>query len=306
MTLTRNARAFFLLALFFLSASPGLCGPPLTIQAEEQFGFAKNYFMGKEYFRAIGEFERFLYFFSGDPRAPEAMYGIGAAYFEGEKFPEARKAFADLTARFPESPQATAARFGSCACLGQEEGAHANISCLQGLANARGPAVLDEVCFRLGWAYAREGSWSEARESFARVGQDAREPFQVPLILSRLSEAGTIPQKNPRLAGALAIVPGLGHLYTGRYQDALISLVLNGALIFATVEAFDQDLPALGVATGLLGVGFYAGNIYSAVSSAHKANLAARQNFVHLLEEETRSGPESPEKTFGIGWRVPF
>ena len=48
--------------------------------------------------------------------------------------------------------------------------------------------------------------------------------------------------------------------------------MVNGGLIWAAWESFDNELYALGSVITVVGFGFYAGNIYGAVSSAHKVN----------------------------------
>jgi TM2 domain-containing membrane protein YozV len=92
--------------------------------------------------------------------------------------------------------------------------------------------------------------------------------------------------KDPTVAGVLAIVPGAGHLYCERPRDALISFLLNGALIYAAYEAFDEDLEVLGAVIAFFELSFYAGNIYSAVSSAHKYNRDEKNRFLNSLKKE--------------------
>ena len=75
-------------AVFFL-----LWGFPLfafsetavVLKADEQFAFAESYFNQGEYFRAIGEFQRFIHFFPQDERVPTARFKQGESYFKGHK-----------------------------------------------------------------------------------------------------------------------------------------------------------------------------------------------------------------------------
>ena len=95
-------------------------------------------------------------------------------------------------------------------------------------------------------------------------------------------------RKNPGLAGALAIVPGVGYLYCERYQDALIALLVNGGLIWAACEAFHNDLYALVAVITFVEVGFYAGNIYGSVSSAHKYNRKNERQWIDNLRRRLK------------------
>ena len=54
--------------------------------------------------------------------------------------------------------------------------------------------------------------------------------------------------KNPMLAAALAIVPGLGHFYLGHNMKGLAYLVGVGGLQFF---GFDLDLSVIGAAVGV-------------------------------------------------------
>ena len=92
----RIAHYRFLLVIIsfpcFLPPS-SFAGPVITIDADRQFKFAGRYFRAGEYYRAIGEYERFICFFPGDARNELALYKIGLSYFKGEKFEEAINAF---------------------------------------------------------------------------------------------------------------------------------------------------------------------------------------------------------------------
>jgi hypothetical protein len=101
--------------------------------------------------------------------------------------------------------------------------------------------------------------------------------------LEKLEEADEIPEKIPGLAGTLSLIPGAGYLYLGRYRDAATAFLLNAALIGATWEAFDNGNEILGGLLGVVEAGFYSGNIYGSVSSAHKYNRDQVQEFIDGL-----------------------
>jgi hypothetical protein len=84
------------------------------------------------------------------------------------------------------------------------------------------------------------------------------------------------PQKSPLAAGLLSIVPGAGHLYLGEPGVAAAAFLWNGAFLWATVEAFRQHRPGLGVALASVESLFYGGAILGAVSGAQRHNRDAR------------------------------
>ena len=81
------------------------------------------------------------------------------------------------------------------------------------------------------------------------------------------------------------LLPGLGHAYCGRYKDGAIAFVLNGLFIWAAVEAFTQDSNVLGGMLVAVELGWYVGNIYSAVNVAHKHNRKKRDDFRRSLPD---------------------
>ena len=98
----------------------------------------------------------------------------------------------------------------------------------------------------------------------------------------------------------------MGQLYCERYEDALIAFLVNTGLIWATVEAFSNDLYALGSVIGFVGLGFYAGNIYGAVGDAHKFNRRAVRTFSNGLTTRWRVGVLPAPQKDGIGLVLQF
>jgi hypothetical protein len=83
--------------------------------------------------------------------------------------------------------------------------------------------------------------------------------------------------------------------------------------MWAAYESFDQDLNALGGLLSFVGLGFYASNIYGAVSGAHKYNLRHKQRYADQLRLEYLDGlPSAPlpqgrsGDRFVLAFRIPF
>ncbi len=85
-----------------------------------------------------------------------------------------------------------------------------------------------------------------------------------------------IPQKSPAVAGALSVVPGLGHFYLEQWGTGIVAMVWNGAFIFATVDSFAAGRIGQGTLLGLLELVWYGGTIFGAISGAHRFNRDAR------------------------------
>lgn len=92
---------------------------------------------------------------------------------------------------------------------------------------------------------------------------------------SLATEASKQKMKSPFLSGALsAIIPGSGKFYTGYWQDGLISFTIVGTSAWQSYRGFNKQgiKSGYGWVFGLLGTGFYLGNIYGSIKSANKYN----------------------------------
>jgi len=263
--------------------------PKTALDPERQFQFAEQYFQKGEYYRAIGEYERFIYFFPDSDKVELARYRIGLSYLKGERYTEAIQAFNALIELYRNTGYALESylRISEAYVLLK----HYDIA-LTGLKNlitiAPDQEVRDEACYKEGWVYLEMGLWEKARECFEKISSQNRERYNLRHLSIELDSEMPIKEKNPYIAGLLAIIPGAGHLYCERKRDAFISFLLNGAMIYAAYEAFDHDLYALGGVISLFELGFYSGNIYSAVSSAHKYNRDEKSKFLKYLKEHAK------------------
>lgn len=282
---------FFLYLFMFFILLQGLsyAGTVIQIDADTQYDFAEQYFSKGEYSRAVDEYKRFVYFFPGNDRVERAMYQCGMAFYLGRRYADAVASFNEVIDKFIDSELAVKSYFMASEShirLNQYGAAVINLHNLITLSNDAD--VKDEANYRLGWIYVDTASWDNARLYFEKISLPNRDKFRLERLSAELAQEAGIARKNPALAGALSIVPGGGYLYCERYQDALIAFLLNGALIWAAYEAFDNDNNALGALLTFVEVGFYAGNIYGAVGSAHKYNRGKTEQFIENLKAHTQ------------------
>ena len=261
----------------------------IVLDQKRQLQFAEQYFQRGEYYRAIGEYERFIYLFPHAHEVELAKYRIGLSYLRGEHYEQAIQAFYALIEEHQDTTYAFKSYLEISRAYVRLNRYAMALTTLNNLITIVPDRTLrDEAHYLRAWVYLEMGLWNKAAESFEKVSPQNREEFQVEQILVKLKEEVPIKTKNPTLAGLLAVVPGAGHLYCRRKRDALISFLLNGAMIYAAYEAFDNDLVAIGAIIALFELGFYAGNIYSAVSSAHKYNRDAKDRFLDELRAKER------------------
>ena len=275
--------------------------PLMILDADKQFKYAQDLFSAQDYLTAAGEYKRFVYFFPKDPRVELAMYRIGLSHFLDGHYREAIGAFKKLTEQYFETEYSIKSYYRISEAYIKLKAPDQALIDLNNLATiTRNEDVKDEAYYRIAWIYIETASWDEARRYFNKISPKNRQKFELKKISAELNKVSAIPKKNPKLAGVLAVVPGAGYLYCGRYQDALISFLLNGGLIYAAYESFDKGQSALGGVISFVAFGFYSGNIYGSVSSAHKYNRQKTGEFIQHLKNNIKINLSADMKNQGI------
>ena len=244
------------------------------LAAEEVLEFANYLFSQQEYFRAIGEYERFLFLYPDNFQAPNAAFRIVQCYFRGERWQQAVEAADSFLREYPLSSLKWETLFLKARSFGEMgRGEKAREVYRSIIADHPGGPLESEAWYRIGLSYAKEGRWVEADDALRKVGSGDSLYGAAEEVQKIVAEESQVKAKNPALAGFLgALVPGAGHFYCERPRDGTIALVFTGAFAFATYEAFKQDHEGVGVGLAVVTAAFYGGNVYSAVNVAHKYN----------------------------------
>ncbi|MCF8331076.1 MAG: tetratricopeptide repeat protein [Bacteroidales bacterium] len=95
--------------------------------------------------------------------------------------------------------------------------------------------------------------------------------------LMKLSEQGeNLKYKSPLLSGILStVLPGAGKVYTGNWENGLISLIMVSSSAYQSYKGFEKygTESVYGWIFGAIGVGFYFGNIHGSVKAANRYNF---------------------------------
>ncbi|MBI5445476.1 MAG: tetratricopeptide repeat protein [Deltaproteobacteria bacterium] len=252
--------ALVLAAVLFLSgptAHAAEAPPPPPGTEEGVLSFADALLARGESFRAVTEYQRLLHHFPGSAStAARALEGLGKAYAQANRWDEACSAFGRLV---EVAPSAEARSLLGAAFYGGGRYAEAARVFLASNPTPEPDAVLGTL------ALLRSRTVGEAPTG-------ARSALVV--------EYDALPRKSPVLAGGLAAaLPGAGHLYAGRPRDAAASFVLNAAFLWGTWEAVRRDEWALAGILGFFEIGWYSGNVVSAVNGAHQWNRREERRF---------------------------
>ena len=242
--------------------------------ADTTLRFGNYLYSQEEYYRAIGEYKRYLFLAPEGGEAPLAALRIAECYAHGKRWSEALGAVEEFLRAYGSSPLAVQGRMLKARVLvelGRGEEAREELRHL--LETHPGEPLAAEIWYLTAISLARESRWLEADEALRQIGSQSRRFAAAQGMRQVLGEAPTAKQKDPAVAGLLAaVVPGAGHLYCERPGDGAIAFVFTSVFAWATVEAFRQDHEAVGIGLGFIALSFYGGNIFSAVNVAHKYN----------------------------------
>ena len=283
MTFIRVCRGIFLASVLMLVALPARSEPrTLVITDELQLGLAESFMAEGEYYRAITEYKKFLYFFPDAGQIDYVRLQIGMAYYRGGECPQAIESFARVRQHYPSEHFATAAFYeGVCRSrLKNPKAAQDNFERVVAIVPATQQAA--EALAGEALAALDREDWAGSRQALEHLTLDySNTPQGVAAkdALPLLEDAETRPRKSPVAAGLMsAVVPGSGYAYAGRPGDGLMAFLVNGLFIAGTAVAIDHENYPVAALIGGAGLPFYLGNIYGSANAASKWNLSIAQD----------------------------
>ena len=249
--------------------------------------FADFLYEQGDYLRAVGEYQRYLFY---QPReSDEIYYRIGICYRLGGKSDGAIRTFEEFLRTYPDSRLANGAHYqiGVSYFLTEQFRQSVNYldAALPHIADVRYRAVSQEL---IGLSYLMQKRWHDAENNFTvlRESDVAEVAESAKLYHNYAVQGAQLPNRSPLLAGILStILPGAGRLYTGRIGAALTSLVTVSVTGWQAYDGFRRDgmSSVKGWGFGALGGIFYAGNIYGSVISARVYNRHVEDEFLATL-----------------------
>jgi len=266
--------------------------------ADRQFSFAETLFAEGDYYRAVSEYKRFAFFFPENKLVEKCAYRIGESYYKAKRWQEALQTFSSFIMKYPESPLMPGALYHKGMAEKQLKRYTDALSTFEELIKSKSNEFTDKAVYQSAIVLMEMEEWQQARETFSIVPKDSPLSRSASIIASELLHMDDLPKKSPAAAGTLAaILPGAGHLYTERPRDALVAFLLNGAFIWGAIELFRHENYVAGGIVTFFEIGWYTGNIYSAVSSAHKYNKRTREDFIEHLKEISSVSFQHDRKT---------
>jgi len=315
----------FIVLLSFFQKTAVSQNKEIAINADMQYDYAQKCFEEKDYTTAIFEFKRFIHFFDDHKYVLKAEFQIGQAFYNLKEYKNAVMAFnkiiladnADiLILSEPDLSESfiVDAYFMKSKALMLLEKFNASEVCMQNLLmvtddqNVKDRAYSFLALLYLKIAETNPDALKRAEKFVEEISQGNIEKPEKEKLKKLLDDMNNLETKNPTLAGIASVIPGAGYMYCERYKDGMISFLFNTALIVAAYKAFDDGNYALGGAISFIETGFYTGNIYGAVNSAHKYNRRKRNEFIRNVHGQFHLKIDNSEEDEAIFlfFEIPF
>jgi len=223
--------------------------------------FANELFAENDYLRAIGEYQRLIYFSHDSDSKEWFEFQIGECYRKMKRYEAAKKKYDVLIlGGVNNSELGFSARIASAKCsinMGLLTGARLLLCDL-----AAGNAKSDTIHFLLGVTYIKEMKWNTAKNEFmaihfSRMKKDAFD------MLHRKSKENFKSEKTALLLSTF--IPGAGQIYASKTLKGIISFSLNFSLGYLTYKAVKEDRKMDAILIVYFGLQrFYFGNIEQA------------------------------------------
>ena len=264
----------------FLLISVGTLTAIAQDSYDQQFNFAKKLYAEENYFDAVTEFKRLLFFDGSNKYSFESNYLIGQSYKNGGKFSDALLHFSIAEMQAHSTAEEFNCRIEIVKINILRRTTYKALALLDSLANdPEFKNNSDGINYWRGWAYIFSDDWERAALTFSEI----QKAHHLALICDSVDND----LYNPDLAKYLSIVPGAGQFYTGEYISGLLSIGWNVLWGYLTIDAFIEDRVFDGLLIGsLLWWRFYSGNIQNAEKFAIEKNLEKTNSALRYLQND--------------------
>jgi tetratricopeptide (TPR) repeat protein len=245
---------------------------------EVQFNYAKSLYDEENYFDAVTEFKRLLFFDKSEKYSYLANKMIGLSYKQGAKFSDAIRYLTLAEINAPTADDIYNCRIEIIRINILRRTTSKAVSMLDSLSDdPRFVSDTEDINYWKGWAFIFSDDWEKASETFALI--DINHP------LKNFCDSIDYDLYNVTLAKVLSHIPGFGQFYTGEYVSGLISIGWNVLWGYLTINSFVEDRVFDGAMIGaLLWWRFYSGNLQNAEKFALQKNLEKTNSALRFLQ----------------------
>jgi hypothetical protein len=149
-------------------------------------------------------------------------------------------------------------------------------------------AIKEDLPLIKAYAYIFVHDHAGALEEIANIPKSSRRHKSAQALSTKLKKKPDL--KNPNVAAALSIIPGLGQAVNGYYVEAAASFIFNGIIGYFAYDEWrkSKEIPNYGQgsfkAWMVLQLPFYTGNIYSSARLVKQENDRKYRDYYKDLE----------------------
>lgn len=242
--------------------------------------FAKKLELEGDYFRAITEYQRFLFYFPNSLNQKNALVSIFRCYYKAGRYLTAIDWGKTVLSRNIKDSDKVELQFYIGVSYFKIKNYPLAEEYFNTLINNEIGVIREKSLLFKGLSLVMEANWSEAGKAFSQVPPESNFSKKAQQCEQLSKDGKNLKFKNPTLAGFLSIVPGLGYLYDGYNQTAISAFIVNGLFINGTSETLKRGDNNLGSMLGILSFGWYAGNIYGSIVSAERKNVKLKNDLI--------------------------
>jgi tetratricopeptide (TPR) repeat protein len=235
----------------------------------------------KDYYNAVTEYERFLFHDSDtittDSIKDNIRIKLAESYYQTDEFSRADKIVNSLIegrSHLAQNAQLLRAQF----YIRAKQYFRAKIELSDLLLFSPNQTAQNRVNQLFGYIALQEKEFDEAVKYF----NSAQDTFLINMT-NRIIQA---PKKNPVLSQIMSsVIPGSGEIYAGKYGWGILSLLVNAATVYGTVNCYKkkQYLDATLIFT-MLFTRFYSGSVNNARDFALEYNEKIYQSKIKQVE----------------------
>ena len=278
----------FFLTFILIHFHRGFAQDSSLYKPEAILEFADHLYQESDYFRAITEYERFLFMEPGYPYADTIRYRIGLCHQKRKRYALSNEIFEKLIHKYPSSDFLEAARYQIGLNYYFDDNYDNSIDhLLNNRSFIQSDFIVSKWHYLLGWNYLYRLQWGKAETEFDTISRQfpARRWAAIAGQIREHAHQGySLPARNPWLAGFLStIIPGAGKMYADRFGDGLYSLIVIGTTSAVAFYSYQHDYQSRAWGFGAFAVALHVGNIYGSIVQAKLYNIEKQEALLQRI-----------------------
>ena len=264
----------------------------LSLPINDSTSFANALMRQGDYFRAISEYKRVLFYSRDDSTRNYCLLQIARCYRKSSKYESAVRYSSSLLNNATISPSL---RWQSNLNLGitylESKMPQLSLPYLQAAVTGDS-ASFPLLC--IGLAELEMQNWDKASGLFRRAAATSKNSVlqaQMFTLSDRIEKFPDQTWKSPFLASSFSFVlPGSGQLYSGHIYDGIQAFLVTASFAFATYAIYKYEQSSKGhlawtyVSVSITGI-FHAANVIGANRTAKYRNWKRRSDFVKNIHD---------------------